>query len=285
MKGIIQMKRFFTLLITAILCASCVACSGNADETTSAEDTSDVTSAQTEAAETEPDEAATTYYVGTPYGEKDARFPDTYEDLKAAEKVAKENERFGMVVCNDKGEIVYCPTSSVNAAKIVFKAKEVADYMRDNGYTYGHAAINPAIAKGQPDCEKLASCDRFVGWAMYEAGFVRRQPELHGLISMDNFWEYYGFTKITDMDELMPGDLICVGDPDGTDSYTHIFLYAGKAGRTNTYRYDAGSTDRIACVGAYASYHESGQPFCQPLELSSSAMFKFAQRPPVKDIG
>lgn len=270
-------------LICAMLIAACLpfyACNDAPAEST-AQQTEGVTEAATEAAP-ETEEEPVMYYLTSPYNKKSHRVGEPYESLEEAKKDAKENERFGYVVYDSEGQLVYNPTTSLKAAEIVYEAKLVADYIRDNKYSYGHADINPPLAAGKEDCDKLCSCDRLVGWSLFNAGYTD-QPRKHGLTSdLIPFMKRHGFTEITDMDELMPGDVVFVGYAGQPAPYGHVFLYAGKANRRNHYRYDAGSVDRIRCAGSYGSYFESGQPFCEPLELSSNALFMIAYRPPVE---
>lgn len=222
------------------------------------------------------------YYLTSPYNKESDRIGAPYESLEKAKEDAKKNERFGYVVYDSEGKLVYNPTTSLKASEILYQARIIADYMRKNGYSYGHASINPAIAKGMPDCDKLCSCDRLVSWALYNAGFTD-QPYLHGLTDeLIPFMLRHGFTEITDMNELMPGDVIYVGYRDQPAPYGHVFIHAGRAAQNDCYRYDAGSVDRIRCIGIYEAYNQSGQPFCQPLELSEKALFRIAYRPPTE---
>ena len=62
-------------------------------------------------------------------------------------------------------------------AEILKEAKWVTDYVRENGFRYGDAPMNPAI-----DHEaKLVSCDRLVDWVMYRVGFTD-QVERQGMV-------------------------------------------------------------------------------------------------------
>ena len=82
---------------------------------------------------------------------------------------------------------------------LLSEAKEVTDYIRANNFNYGDAPINPAINHDA----KLASCDRCVGWFLYNMGYTN-QPESHGLVvsTFGNWCEQNGFTKITNVGGL-----------------------------------------------------------------------------------
>ncbi|MDO4747902.1 MAG: RICIN domain-containing protein [Eubacteriales bacterium] len=219
----------------------------------------------------------TTYRVTSPYN---TNCVGTYSSFEEAKRVANSKTQYGYVVYDSTGACVYTPTSSLNASKIVWEAKWVADYQKKNNYLYGHAQVNPAISAGTPNCEKLVSCDRLVCWALYRAGWTD-QPYKYGLTAdMCAYLRAHGYTQITNKNNLMAGDIVFVGYPGQPEPYGHVFIYAGASSGGNSYRYDAGSTDRIRCVGAYAAYNSVGQPFNQPLELSSNAMFRIAYRAP-----
>ena len=230
----------------------------------------------------ELDKSQVVYYVASPYNTNRI---GTYSDLNQAKSVAKSKQQLGYVVYDSNGAFVYSPASSLDASRIVWEAKWVADYQKANNYNYGHAQINPAISAGTAGCEKLSSCDRFVGWALYRAGWTD-QPYKYGFTS--DFCTYLrnkGFTVITNPNDLLPGDIVFVGYAGQPEPYGHVFLYAGASSNGNHYRYDAGSVDRIRCVGAYASYNSTGQPFNQALELSSNRLFRIAYRCPATNKG
>ena len=135
--------------------------------------------------------------------------------------------------------------------KLLHEADWVADYCRENGFTYGDAPINPAI-----NCDaKNFSCDRLVEWALYRAGYTD-QPYSHGLVVYDEsgsrdlsaYCEKLGFEKITDKKELLPGDIVFVGN--GTPG--HTFIFAERISGSTNYRYDGGSDWRISQVQPYA---------------------------------
>lgn len=277
-------KRIIALL--AVVCIFFTACASTDSADTTAGNGATQATNETQQPEEEKNDSKTTYYIGTPYKSDGLKLSGDFESLDTAKAETDKVVQLGRVLYDNEKNIVYNPAGSLTAARILYQAKKVADYMRDNGYTYDHAKKNPAMTWQDPDCEKVASCDRFVAWALYDVGYTKRQPTAHGvcLDQLDDFVKARRFTKITDKTALLPGDIVFVGDNDGTESNTHVFIHAGYATRSNCYRYDAGSADRIRCDGSYASYFKSGQPFCQPLELSASATFKFAYRAPSDDI-
>ena len=184
----------------------------------------------------------------------------------------------GQVVYDARGNLVYNPNPSLNAAKILHHGKLNADYMRVNGYIYGDASVNPALNK----TEKVVSCDRFVGWTLYDAGFNRNgQPATKGYTlyttnSLEQLLISLGFTKITNQASVMGGDIVFVGTstnlavPANYKNYPcHVFICAGSHASGNHYRYDAGSNTRIKSV----------QPSLEPLSYSNMA-FRFAYRAP-----
>ena len=230
----------------------------------------------------ELDKTQVVYHVASPYNTNRI---GTYSSLDQAKSVAKSKQQLGYVVYDSNGAFVYSPASSLDASRIVWEAKWVADYQKANNYNYGHAQINPAMSAGTAGCEKLSSCDRFVGWALYRAGWTD-QPYKYGFTS--DFCSYLrskGFTTITNPNDLLPGDIVFVGYAGQPEPYGHVFLYAGASSNGNHYRYDSGSVERIRCIGSYASYNSTGQPFNQALELNSNRLFRIAYRCPATNKG
>jgi hypothetical protein len=189
-------------------------------------------------------------------------------------------------VYDSNGKFVYTPATSLNASKILWNAKNAADYMRTQGFIYGNATKNQYYNKS----EKIVSCDRFVGWALGDAGYVAGQPATAGLNlyghrndmgygCLETFLKQHGFTKITDINQVKAGDIIFVGYSTVHTSLSatmrqypqHVFIAASgyAAGGGNAYRYDAGSNARI----------RSTQPSYEPLNYSSN-LFRFAYRAP-----
>ena len=218
------------------------------------------------------------YYLYVPFHGADSRLPESYADLTAAKAAAEEKAVYGYCVCDGEGEGVWSPVGSFTASHILYHAKCVADHMRVHGYTYGDADQNPALDKDSESPEKLVSCDRFCGWVLCEAGYVAHQPKTKGLPlyfspNLEEFLVKYGFTRIDNVEDVRPGDLIFEGDshhfgPDLPDKYRdyprHVFINAGPAEDGLFYRYDAGSDQRIQSVQPMIerlSKPEQGRPF------------------------
>lgn len=231
-----------------------------------------------------PTPAAVTYRVASPYN---TQCIGTYSSLASAQAAANAKVQLGYVVYDSNGKFVYTPATSLNASKILWEAKGVADYQKNNGFVYGDSSVNPFYDKSQ----KIVSCDRFVGWALGNAGYVNGQPATRGLPlpghnldlnynSLESFLKLHGFTKITDINQVKAGDIVFVGyctnhtylAPQYRWYPQHVFIAASNYSAANggqTYRYDAGSLARI----------RSNQPFYEPLNYSSN-VFRFAYRAP-----
>jgi len=139
--------------------------------------------------------------------------------------------------------------------QLLIEAKKVTDYARENNFSYGDAPINPAINHDA----KLVSCDRCVGWFLYNMGYTN-QPESHGLGvgAFPSWCEQNGFQKITNVNDLQAGDVVFV-NPNSSGSPGHVFLLGNKLENGLWERYDCGSVDRIRLTGNYSRY--SSQPF------------------------
>ena len=225
------------------------------------------------------------FYLYVPFHGDEHRLPEGYTELSAAKAAADERAVYGYCVCDEGGEGVYSPVGSFTASHILWHAKDVADYMRIHGYTYGDADKNPALDKHSETPERLVSCDRFCGWVLCEAGFVRHQPLTKGLPlyfspNLEEFLVASGFTRIEDAAEVRPGDLIFEGEshhmapalPERYRTYPrHVFINAGPAENGLFYRYDAGSDLRIQSV----------QPMIERLSKPEEGRhFRFAYRAP-----
>ena len=225
------------------------------------------------------------FYLSIPYHGIESRLAETYEDLTDAKSAAEEKSVYGYCVTDEADELIYSPVGSFVASHILWHAKDVADYMRLHGYTYGDADRNPALDKNSETPEKLVSCDRFCGWVLYEAGYIAHQPQTKGLPlyfspNLEEFLVKYGFTRIEDAAEVRPGDLIFEGEshhmapalPEKYRDYPrHVFINAGHAHGDLFYRYDSGSDQRIQSI----------QPMIERLSKPEQGRhFRFAYRAP-----
>lgn len=149
------------------------------------------------------------------------------------------------------------PTYKELVDRLMAEGKVVADFVRDMGFKYGDAEINPAINWRTLDAatainpkEKLVACDRLVGWILFRAGYID-QDFRHGL-NLYRYFEEHDFEQIDSVRSLRAGDIVFV-NPDKNGNPGHVFLCAG----TNK-RYDGGSDIRInGSLGP--------QPFTEPI--------------------
>ena len=207
------------------------------------------------------------YYVKTARAEMEDY---SYTDIDEAKEMADKLAQYGYQVYDSSNKVVYT-THSELVADILSSGKRITDFVREAGFIYGHAPMNPAM-----NCEaKIVSCDRFVCWALYDVGFTD-QPEENGIYVFDSrrndhdfetWCEKHGFTRIENVDELQAGDIVFVTpkvSKSGVVYPGHTFLYAGHDSGNNHYRYDCGSDIRIQSV----------QPSSEPIHN-----FMFAYRP------
>ena len=226
------------------------------------------------------DEGVGPYYVRSPYNEEDTQI-GKFDHLDDAKECADENTQYGYAVFDSNGDFIYAPGKTLRSAMLIYEGKKIADYIRDKNYSYGHASINPAIDWDSAAPEKLVSCDRLVGWILYNSGFSEGQPTAHGLMAdLIPFMRKNGFTEITNEKDLLPGDVIYVGYEGQAEPYGHVFLLAGKDDETGMYyRYDAGSNERIWCIKGTEAV-EFEQPFLEPLSQGDNRIFITAFRAP-----
>lgn len=147
-------------------------------------------------------------------------------------------------------------TGNAFVQSLLSGAKEVTDYIRVNNFTYGYATVNPALDQSQG----IVACDNCVGWFLYKAGYTDNQPSFYGLdrASLQTYMLNHGFTKITDVNQIQPGDVVFV-NPDAGGFPGHVFLLGNSLGNGLWERYDCGSINRIRLTNQYSSY--SSQPF------------------------
>lgn len=175
-----------------------------------------------------------------------------FEHLEDAKLFADEMLRYGSIVKDDAGNTVYAPAGEV-AAEILYNAKLVCDYVRDNEFDYGNAPINP----GMNHDAKLVSCDRMVGWTFYKMGLTD-QPEVMGLCVLGpSLYEWclaHNSIKIENQKDLQPGDVVFVRANAVSGYPEHTYIFAGYSDEEDMfYRYDCGTVARI----------RSTQPSCE----------------------
>ncbi len=264
------MKRIIAAML--LLCTLAFTACENTDpvDTTSADTTVPVTEADTTAAETGIPENAN-YYVRTPEQppeKADITYP-VYEFKSYSEACNKaktpEMANQGYAVYNEKGEFVF-GFHNEYITNMMYLSKYIVDFARLNGYKYGSAQTNPAVTynkymsgETRKLSEKIVSCDRFVGWVLYEMGYVD-QPRDSGMFVYGNssnrdhnlmlYLDKHGYERIDRTTDFKAGDIVFVnptsanGEPYGA----HVFICAGPSTRGLFYRYDHGSDKRIQSV-------------------------------------
>lgn len=215
-----------------------------------------------DAATAEPDDGY--YYVRTAPSSLDPNAQpvyEKYEDYESAKNYCDEYAVYGAIICNSKKECIYTPYTEVGS-EILYQAKIVCDFIRDDHFKYGDAPINPAF---DYTAHKV-SCDRLVDWVLYRVGFTDQPYQSGKCVSgpgLTNWCIEQNFKIITKISDLQPGDIIFIranakGHPE------HTFIFAGGEGGS-FFRYDAGSDTRI----------QSTQPSYEPIDL-----FMYAYRAP-----
>ncbi len=191
---------------------------------------------------------------------------ESYEEAKA---FADGKAVYGGHVLDSLGRPVYYPYGEVGSKLLLF-GKQIADLVRAENFVYGHAPINPAYNHDA----RTVSCDRFVDWVLFEAGYMDQHIQYGMCVSSPGLTKWciaHDFEKIESKDDLLPGDIIFTREGKGGHPY-HVFLHAGYAEDGKAYRYDCGSRNRIRCAKDegygpdYTAYAEIGQPFCEPIE-------------------
>ncbi len=269
------------LLLSTLALASC---QGTSEDTTVSDTTAaDTTASDTTDATTEP--AKVVYYVRTPAqpSEHDGIEYPSYEYETYEEACARANDKYlaatGYGVYDSEGKFLYSLHGEY-VTNMMYHAKHVTDFAKKNKYTYGSAATNPAVtynnylaSGGRRLSEKVVSCDRLVGWVLYQMGYTD-QPTDYGMFVWANssssdhnlmiYLDGKGYERIDRTSEFKAGDIVFVrpttstgGEPYGA----HVFICAGSSGsRKMYYRYDHGSVQRIRCTDNFASYAEKGHP-------------------------
>ncbi len=217
----------------------------------------------------------------------------SYSSFDIAKAYVDTNWMMGYAVTDADGKTVYSKTTDLQT-KILFAAKTRADMVKTNNFRYSSAAKNPAH-----DCsDRKVSCDRFVAWALFDAGFTTQPRDNGGIMvyttygletDLTTWCQNRGFIRINSIAELQPGDIIFSGwctTNAGTKYPGHTFIYGGNIDGYNHYRYDCGCENRIRCAnqavaelggsagGDYSAYATTGQPFKE-----SIPDFCYAYRP------
>ncbi len=252
-------NRFLTLASVLLLAAACLfsACgkipaSGPTDtdmpDVQTAPETHPATAAPTEAPTAAPTEAPTeppptVYYVCLDPKDPAGTAFRSSESLESAIDFCDRRAQLGYRVVTGEGETVYTPYTELQC-DILRECKAVTDFVREKGFKYGDAPINPAMNYRA----KKVSCDRFVAWALYNVGFTD-QPRTQGVVvsSMAAWCEANGFERIDREKDLQPGDVVLVKYNGSWPA--HTFIYAGEARQSGySFRYDCGSDTRIQSV-------------------------------------
>ncbi len=281
------LKKISAVLALAALLSctafSFVGCDDRSAETTGQGSEAPAADAATEAQTDAPE----VYYVRTPEQpcEKDEITYDSFEfdTLEAAK--AKANDKYlaacGYAVYDSEGKYVW-GINNEYVTYMMYHAKRIADFCKENHYSYGSAQTNPAVTYhkyidgGRRLTEKVTSCDRFVGWVLYDMGYTD-QPVNGGMYvwnsddshNLMDFLEKRGYEQVKNAREYKAGDIVFVNpvqSSGGTPYGAHVFICAGDVGsRSMYYRYDMGSQIRIRCEDSYAEYARNGQPFTETI--------------------
>ena len=187
---------------------------------------------------------------------------EKYENYNEAKAYCDKYAQYGCIVCDSNKKCLYSPCGSEVGSEIVYQAKIVCDFIRDDNFVYGNAPVNPGIDFSA----HIVSCDRLVDWVLYRVGFTDQPYENGKCVSgpwLTNWCIDQGFQRIESVDDLQAGDVMFVR-PNSNGDPLHTFIYAGE-GEGAYYRYDAGSDARI----------QSTQPSCEGI-----SSFMYAYRAP-----
>ncbi len=275
------MKRILAILLL-LTCAILPACDNDPETDTTAATSETVDESVTEEETTEPEKEM--FYVRTPSQppKKTGIIYPIYEYEAYDAAVDKANDELlaasGYAVYNEEGEFLY-GLNNEYITNMMFRAKYIVDFARENEYKYGSAAINPGrtfyvyLKGNKPPAEKIVSCDRFVGWVLFEMGYID-QPKDGGMYvwggvndrdhNLMLYLEKHNYQRIDSTANFKAGDIVFVnpthstgGEPYGA----HVFICAGRSGtRGMFYRYDHGSDRRIQAV--QPSNEGIGNLFC-----------------------
>ncbi len=268
---------------------------------TTGEETETDTTAETTGEETETETETTAskiekYYVKTPeQPPRKTRLRYTVYTFESYdEAVAKANDKLlaasGYAVYDDDGKFLY-GVNNEYVTNMLYRAKYVVDFAKKSGYKYGSAAKNPAVTfhsylNSDPEpTEKIVSCDRFVGWVLYEMGYTD-QPIDGGMYvwggkndrdhNLMLYLDKHNYQRIENTTDFKAGDIVFVNPTQSTGGEpfgAHVFICAGDTGTPGQfYRYDHGSDSRIQST--QPSKEGIGNLFCvyRPTQTKKSDM-------------
>lgn len=171
-------------------------------------------------------------------------------EIEAAEEVESEIES-ETEAAEDEVELM-AHTAVVD--NLLTSAKWVADYIRTHGFRYGATGKNLAIDHS----DGVVTCDSFVMWALYRAGYTEMPTEFGlGLWSIPTWCETMGFKKITNINDVRAGDIMFqYNSLSGWGDPSHVYILGdfvssrpasdSNPGHDNWYRYDGGKDEYIS---------------------------------------
>jgi len=170
---------------------------------------------------------------------------------------------------NDSKYVSNNPTDEQFVVDLLRSAKQVTTTIKEKEFEYGNADFMPPRTDEKidevngttdEDKNKKITTDRMISWALYKCGY-KDQPEC-GLCVGDSgdfisYLEDKEWTKITDEDDIIPGDIVFTDQIGNDDTKAkHVYLYAG-----NGKYYDCDSQEKISQTGDIKS---------QPIEKNIS---------------
>ena len=151
-----------------------------------------------------------------------------------------------VLLVNDKKEVIseYFNNEPVIDNQISLKAKEIHDYMRENGYGYctydercnheGNCGLNVTFEASKTGFHNTC-CATYVSWVLQETGYLTKQEHidnyLNGANNLIRYLQKKGWKEI-DKKDIMPGDILCYNG--------HIAIYGGRGKQ-----YDAGNKNML----------------------------------------
>ena len=160
---------------------------------------------------------------------------------------------FGATLSCSKKDTKQKVSDKTLVERLMEEAQLITDFIRDEGFIYGDAKINPGFnwefldsTKAINPGEKIVSCDRLVDWILFRVGFID-QVYTQGMTvwTLGPWCEDHNFEKIEDMQQLQAGDIVFV-NPDKNYRPAHVFMCASSVDENGMYlRYDDGRDARL----------------------------------------